>query len=357
MMRLMLVPRAEPSLLIRWLSPVIAFLAALIVGGLIIAALGKSPFQAFDIYFTQAFTDTWVMQQVLRKATPLIIIAIGLAFCFRANRWNIGAEGQYVFGAMVGSWLAINTAGMAWTPILLIPIALLAMAAGAAYAAIAAFLKNRLGVNEILTTLMLVYVARFWMDYMVRGPWRDPASVGFPQSVTFEHIAPPMLTSEMHIGVVIALIVVLLAAFVLGKTRFGFAVSATGEAPKAATFAGFNDKAVTLAVLLISGALAGLAGMIEVAGSVGRLNDKISLDYGFTAIIVAFLGRLSPIGILIAGIALALTLVGNENAQIFMKLPLDFGRLLQGLLLLFVLAGDTFTRYRLVVLRPAGQGR
>jgi general nucleoside transport system permease protein len=350
-MRLVLIPRPDTNPWLRAVAPVIAFLIALAIGGMMIAALGKSPAQAFDIYFTQAFTDLWILQQVLNKATPLVIIAIGLSFCFRANRWNIGAEGQYLAGILIGGVLAVNTAGMPWSPWLLVPIAMLAMIGGAAYAGIAAVLKNRLGVNEILTTLMLVYVAQNMMDYMVRGPWRDPASVGFPQSVTLEHIALPKITADMHLGVLVALVVVCVAWFVLTRTRYGFAVSATGEAPKAATFAGFNDKTVTLSVLLISGALAGLAGMIEVAGSIGRLNDKMSIGYGFSAIIVAFLGRLSPIGILIAGFAIALTLVGNENAQIFMKLPLDFGRLLQGLLLLLVLAGDTLTRYRIAVIR------
>jgi general nucleoside transport system permease protein len=350
-MRLALVPRSEPSPLLRTLAPLLAFLAALLVGALIVAALGKSPAQAFDIYFTQAFTDPWVFQQVLMKATPLVIVAIGLSFCFRANRWNIGAEGQYLFGILFGSWLALATAGIGPSPWLLVPVCFLAMLGGALYAGLAAVLKNRLGVNEILSTLMLVYVAQNVLDYMVRGPWRDPASVGFPQSVTLEHIALPRVSTELYLSAPIALAIVAAAWFVLTKTRFGFAVSATGEAPKAATFAGFNDKTVTLCALMISGALAGLAGMLEVAGPIGRLNDKLSLGYGFTAIIVAFLGRLSPIGIVIAGFAIALTLVGNENAQIMMRLPLDFGRVLQGLLLLLVLAGDTLTRYRIVLLR------
>jgi general nucleoside transport system permease protein len=348
-MRILLTARPEPSALLRVIAPVLAFLAALAAGAAIVAALGKSPLQAFDIYFTQTFTDPWVFQQVLMKATPLVIIAIGLSFCFRANRWNIGAEGQYLFGILFGSWLAIGTAGSAFSPGFIVPVCLLAMLGGALYAGLAAFLKNRLGVNEILSTLMLVYVAQNLMDFMVRGPWRDPASVGFPQSITFDHIALPRISTELFASTLIAVFVVLIAWFVLTKTRFGFAVSATGEAPKAATFAGFNDKTITLCVLMISGALAGLAGMLEVIGPIGRLNDKLSLGYGFTAIIVAFLGRLSPVGIVLAGFAIALTLVGNENAQIMMRLPLDFGRVLQGLLLLFVLAGDTLTRYRLVI--------
>jgi general nucleoside transport system permease protein len=347
-MRIMLVPRAEQSVVARLLAPIMAFLAALLAGGVLVAAFGRSPLQAFDIYFMQAFTDLWIFQQILAKATPLIIIAIGLAFCFRANRWNIGAEGQYLFGILCGSSLVLATAGVDWSLPILIGACLLAMLGGAIYAGIAAVLKNRFGVNEILTTLMLVYVAQNLVDYMVRGPWRDPASVGFPQSITFDHAALPRLTPDLFSSALVAVFVALIAWFVLARTRFGFAVNITGEAPRAATFAGFNDKRVTMIVLLISGALAGLAGMLEVMGPIGRLNDKLSLGYGFTAIIVAFLGRLSPVGIVIGGIAIALTLVGNENAQITMRLPLDFGRVFQGMLLLFVLAGDTLTRYRIV---------
>jgi general nucleoside transport system permease protein len=348
-MRIMLVPRADPSGLAGFLAPIVAFVVALLVGGLLVAAFGRSPWQAFDIYFVQAFADLWILQQILAKATPLIIIAMGLAFCFRANRWNIGAEGQYLFGILCGSSLVLATTGMAWSLPILFAACVLAMLGGAAYAGVAAVLKNRFGVNEILTTLMLVYVAQNLVDYMVRGPWRDPASVGFPQSVMLDHAAVPRLTPDLFSSALVAIIVAFVAWIVLVRTRFGFAVSITGEAPRAANFAGFDDKRVTLIVLLISGAMAGLAGMLEVLGPIGRLNDKLSLGYGFTAIIVAFLGRLSPIGIVIGAIAIALTLVGNENAQIMMKLPLDFGRVFQGLVLLFVLAGDTLTRYRIVI--------
>ena len=351
-MQLRLVPRSDPGLARQVLTPIIAFALALIIGGLCVAAMGKSPWQAFAIYFVQPLTDSWALQALLLKATPLVIIAIGLSFCFRANRWNIGAEGQYIMGALAGSWIAIAASGWAHASFL-IPVAFAAaMVAGAAYAGIAAFLRNRLGVNEILTSLMLVYVAQLLLDYLVRGPWRDPASVGFPQSVSFSAMALPFVFGDLHIGVVIAALIVGIGAFILGRTRFGFAVSATGEAPKAATFAGFNDQSVTMAVLLISGALAGLAGMIEVLGPIGRLQPSISPGYGFTAIIVAFLGRLSPVAILVAALAIALTLIGNETAQITLKLPLDLGRLFQGLLLFLVLAGDTLTRYRLVLDQP-----
>ncbi len=176
-MRLVLTPRASVHPAMEAIAPVLAFLVALLIGGIIVAAMGKSPAMAFDIYFVQPFTDAFLFQALLLKATPLIIIAIGLTFCFRANRWNIGAEGQYLAGILCGAAIAVNTAGISWSPWLLLPVGLAAMIGGALYAAIAAVLKNRLGVNEILTTLMLVYVAQNVTDYMVRGPWRDPASV------------------------------------------------------------------------------------------------------------------------------------------------------------------------------------
>jgi general nucleoside transport system permease protein len=344
MMGIQLVPRAEISTIQTIVAPIVAFLLAIAVGALLVLALGASPAKAFEIYFLQPFTDSWAIQALILKATPLIIIGLGLIFCFRANRWNIGAEGQYIIGAMFGGWLAINTAGQGglW---LIAPILLLSMLGGALFAAIPAQLRNRFGVNEILTSLMLVYVAKLALDYAVRGPWRDPASIGFPQSVTFDHVALPRITTELHIGVIIAALLVIATVFILARLRFGFAISVTGEAPRAATFSGFNDKQVTLVAFMISGALAGLAGMIEVLGPIGRLQPVISPDYGFTAIIVAFLGRLSPVGVVIAGFAIALTLIGSETAQIMLKLPLDLGRVFQGLLLFFVLAGETLTRY------------
>jgi simple sugar transport system permease protein len=284
-----------------------------------------------------------------------VLIAIGLSFCFRANLWNIGAEGQFVIGGLLGGWLAIATHDGAYQSTfggwwILPAMLVLGTLGGALYAMIPALLRVWLGVSEILTSLMLVYVAELILDYFARGPLRDPKGFNFPQSVTFDDVAHLPYLAEgdrLHAGVILALLAVLIAAFVFSRTLFGFEVRLVGEAPRAARFAGFSDRWLTIAVFAISGGLAGLAGICEVAGQIGQLQPTISPGYGFTAIIVAFLGRLSPFGILIAALVLALTYIGGESAQVALKLPIDMTRTFQGLLLMCVLIADAATRYRI----------
>jgi ABC-type uncharacterized transport system permease subunit len=355
-MRLELVPRRSVSPVMRAVAPVAAFLTAFLIAGSVIWFMGRSPLAAFEVYVTQPLSDPWALQELLVKATPLALIAIGLSYCFRANLWNIGAEGQFVMGAIFGGWLALKTngteAGIWVLPLML----LLGILGGALWALIPAFLKTRFGVNEILTSLMLVYVAQLVLDYLVRGPWRDPKGFNFPQSVTFDPAAtlPPILEgSRVHWGFVFAVLAILVTAVVVGRTLFGYRLRLTGDAPRAARFAGFSAQATTLAVFAISGGLAGLAGISEVSGQIGQLQPSISPGYGFTAITVAFLGRLNPIGILVASLVVALTFIGGESAQILLKLPLDLSNAFQGILLLCVLAADALVTYRLrVVGRP-----
>jgi len=221
---------------------------------------------------------------------------------------------------------------------------------GALYALLPAIAKVRFGASEILTSLMLVYVADLLLDYLVRGPWRDPNGFNFPTTAEFDPVATvPVLIegTRMHLGALIALVVVAVAAVLLGRTIKGFEIKVVGAAPRAARFAGFSADRLVILTLLISGALAGLAGIIEVAGPVGHLQPNFSPGYGFTAIIVAFLGRLNPVGILIAGLFLALTFIGGEGAQISMKIPLDLTKVFQGILLFYVLACDSLILYRI----------
>ncbi len=349
-MRFELTPRASISAVWRALAPVLAFVTAFLIAGLVIWLMGRSPLAAFQVYVTQPLSDPWALQEILVKATPLALIAIGLSYCFRANLWNIGAEGQYVIGAVLGSWLALRTHGSdagAWV----LPAMMVAgIVGGALYGLIPAFLKTRFGVNEILTSLMLVYIAQLVLDYLVRGPWRDPKGFNFPQSVTFDPAAtlPAIFEAgRVHYGFVFALIAVLITAVVLGRTLFGYRLRLSGDAPRAARFAGFNSKTTTLAVFGISGGLAGLAGISEVAGQIGQLQPSISPGYGFTAITVAFLGRLNPIGILVAALVVSLTFIGGESAQIMLKLPLDLTQAFQGILLLCVLAADALVSNRI----------
>ena len=353
-MRIELQPRPAPP---RWLgvaAPIAAFAVALVVGGFIVALLGRSPSAAFRVYFVDPLTQDWSLEALAVKASPLVMIAVGLAFCFRANLWNIGAEGQFIAGGALGGALALATHGVAHDGPLggawILPAMLaLGVVGGACYALIPAVLRVGLGVSEILTSLMLVYVARLGLDYLVRGPWRDPAGFNFPVSVSFDPEAtlPSLIEgASLHAGVLITLAVVAVAALIFARTLLGFEIRVIGAAPRAARFAGFDERRLTLGVFVLSGGLAGLAGIVEVAGQIGQLQPSISPGYGFTAIIVAFLGRLQPVGILIAGLVLALTYVGGEGAQIALKLPLDVTTAFQGILLICVLGADVATRYR-----------
>jgi ABC-type uncharacterized transport system permease subunit len=356
-MRLDLVPRARRSPWLDALSPVLAFAAAVLVGGLAVSALGVSPGAAFLTYFVAPLSEVWSLQEVVLKAAPLALIATGLTFCYRAGLWNIGAEGQYVVGGLAGGWVAIATHGAEGFTLWILPAMLAAgTLAGLAYAMIPALLKVRLGVSEILTSLMLVYVAQLGLDYMVRGPLRDPQGYNFPQSVSFDAAArlPYLAEGEsLHAGVLVVALALALAGLVLARTLFGFEVRLVGASPRAARFAGFSKGRLTLAVFAISGGAAGLAGILEVAGRIGQLQPEISPGYGFTAIIVAFLGRLSPPGILIAALVIALTTIGGEGAQIDLKLPLDLTRAFQGLLLGLVLGADVLARYHVRIV-PGG---
>src|SRR5713101_5816989 len=355
-MRLVLERRAERSTAAAIASPLIAIALTLMTMAILFAALGKNPITALLVYFVEPLTDSYSLVELAVKATPLVMIAVGLSLCYLANIWNIGAEGQFLIGAVSGSWLAVATHGTgagAWVlPAMLASGAL----GGAAYALIPAICKVLFGASEILTRLMLVYVADLLLDYLVRGPWRDPQGFNFPTTAEFDSVATmPLLVegSRLHAGAIIALVVVLLVAFVLARTIMGFEIRLVGAAPKAARFSGFSENRLVVVTLLISGALAGMAGIIEVAGPIGHLQPGISPGYGFTAIIVAFLGRLNPIGILIAGLFLALTFIGGEQAQIAMKIPLDVTKVFQGILLFYVLACDSLILYRFRLIFPS----
>jgi len=344
-----LVARAEPS---RWLagcSPLFALALTVLSGMLLFAALGKPPMAAIEVFFVEPLRSLRGVGEVLLKATPLILCAVGLALCFRANVWNIGAEGQLVAGAIAGgavALLATRASGDAFV----IAVLLAAIAGGAAWAAITAFLRDRFHANEILVSLMLVYVAQLALSYMVHGPLRDPAGFGFPHSALFEPAArmPILLEgTRLHVGFAIALLVALIAWVLLARGLIGFQLKVAGLAPQAARYAGFSQRRLLWFVLLVSGALAGLAGAVEVAGPLGQLTPTISPGYGFAAIIVAFVGRLHPVGIVAAALVMSLFYIGGELAQSRLGLPAALTGIYQGLLLFFLLACDAFIVYRL----------
>jgi general nucleoside transport system permease protein len=349
-MRLVLERRLERSARVALASPLIAIALTLVTMTALFALLGKNPLEALAVYFADPLTDSYSLQEIAVKATPLVMIAVGLSLCYIANVWNIGAEGQFLIGAVAGSWIAVKTHGSDAGFWVLPAMLVIGAAAGAGYALIPAICKVRFGASEILSSLMLVYVADLFLDYLVRGPWRDPNGLNFPTTAEFDPAAtvPTLIEGgRLHMGALIAVFVVAMATVLLRNTVTGFEIRVVGATPKAARFAGFNAEQMVLFTFAVSGALAGLAGVIEVAGPIGHLQPGISPGYGFTAIIVAFLGRLHPVGILLAGLFLALTFIGGEEAQISLKVPLDLTKVFQGILLFYVLACDSLILYRI----------
>ena len=346
--------RVQPSRFWVGAAPVLAVILTMVVGGMLFAALGKNPFETIrTIFLDPLFSEfAWFYRpQLLIKGAPLVLIAIGLSFGFRAGVWNIGAEGQYIMGAICGAavGLALYPAETRW----IFPLMVIAGALGGwAWAMIPGILKTRFGTNEILVSLMLVYVAEQLLASMALGLLRNPEGQGFPGSRNLSQWASSangelIAGSGVHWGVVAALIAVIFAYVTLSRHIFGFQVRLSGQAPRAARFAGVNPARLVLICLGISGALAGLAGLFEVAGPAGQISIDFNVGYGFTAIIVAFLGRLHPIGILLAGGLMALTYIGGEIAQSNLGLPGAAIQLLQGMLLFFLLAVDVLTNYRI----------
>ncbi|SDB14250.1 ABC transporter permease [Bauldia litoralis] len=346
-MRIELIRRPERSSAMSLLSPIIAIVLTVITGFFIFLAIGVDPLEALYIYFIEPLTAWWTVEALLIKAAPIILIAIGLSLCYRSNNWNIGAEGQLVAGAIAGSVFPILVPE--WNGPLVLPVMLLmGIAGGMLYGAIPALLKIRFGTNEILTSLMLVYVAQLFLDWLARGPWRNPEGYNFPDSREFDgwQVLPVVFGDDVRLNAIFVLIAVAVAWFVLSRTITGFQISVLGQAPRAAAFAGFSQKRMVLMTFLISGGLAGLAGICEVAGPIEMLRTSVSPGYGFTAIIVAFLGRLNPVGILFAGLLLALSYIGGEGIQIVLGVSDQITRVFQGMLLFFVLTCDTFIFYR-----------
>ncbi|MEM8796443.1 MAG: ABC transporter permease [Pseudomonadota bacterium] len=347
-MQLQLERRVTPSFRMMLLSPLIAVGLTLATGAIIFASLGKDPLAGLYFFFFEPLTVWWSFEEVLVKMTPLALIAAGLTICFLANVWNIGAEGQFIFGAIIGAILPVlfpELQGYYVLPIML----LMGFLGGMAYGLVPALFKVRFGANEILTSLMLVYVAELFLDWLVRGPWRNPGGLNFPETRQFHEFAsmPIIGDDRLNIGFLIAVAVSILLFVFLTWTFSGFGVRLSGNAPKAAKFAGFDRNKTTYFVLGLSGALAGLAGIIEVAGPIDQLRPAISPGYGFTAIIVAFLGRLNPIGTLVAAFVLSITYIGGESAQITIGVTDKITRVFQGILLFYVLACDTLIVYRL----------
>jgi general nucleoside transport system permease protein len=347
-MSLRIEARPEISRQLLYVTPLLAVALTVVAGFFIFLFMGYNPLLALYHFFISPLTSFYGLSELALKAAPLIMIAIGLALGFRANVWNIGAEGQLTVGAIAGGGVALLFWGQEGFWIL--PLMCLAgLLGGMAYAAIPAFLKTRLDVNEILTSLMLTYVATLFLSMLVYGPWKDPQGFGFPQSrmLTDAALLPVILEgTRLHLGALVALLVAIAAWVVMTRTVIGFEIKVVGQAPAAAAYAGFDRNRMIWLCLLASGGLAGLAGLFEVAGPIGQLIPVLTPGYGFTAIIVAFLGRLHPLGIILSGLLMALSYIGGENAQVEVGLPQAVTGVFQGLLLFFLLATDFLTRYR-----------
>ena len=341
--------RVEQSKLWLALSPLLAIFLTILSGIIIFSVLDKDPWLSLYTFFIQPLTTGFGFTELIVKATPLILIGAGLSIGFKANVWNIGAEGQFTMGAIAGGGTALFLSNQ--ESLLVLPAVLvMGIIGGAVWGMIPAFLKTKYNANEILTSLMLSYVALLMLSYLVHGPWRDPGGYNFPESEIFSDSAmlPVLLQgTRLNLGTIFALLSVLITYLLLSRTVLGYQFKVAGLAPLAARYAGFNGSKLIWLSMIISGGLAGLAGIAEVSGTIGQLLPSVSPGYGFTAIIVAFLGRLNPIGVLFAGLILALTYIGGENAQIEIGLPAAVTGLFQGIILFYLLACDVLARYRL----------
>jgi len=352
-MRVKLEPRPQRSRLMGYLSPLLAAALTAVTGFVVFSLLGLDPAQAFYTFFVSPVEDRYGVGELGLKAAPLMLIAVGLAVGFRANVWNIGAEGQLTLGAIFGGGVALALHGVdaSW----LLPAMFAAGAVGGMlWAGIPALLRTRFNTNEILVSLMLVYVAGLLLDYLVRGPWRDPAGFGFPESKLFHDAAmlPVLLEgTRLHAGLFVALAAVAVGWVFLQKSFLGYQIRVAGLAAGAAAYAGFSRARTIWVGLLAGGGAAGMAGVGEVAGPIGQLLPSVSPGYGFAAIIVAFVGRLHPVGILLASLLMALLYLGGEAAQMQLGLPSAVTGVFQGVLLFFLLASDVFIHFRLRIVR------
>jgi simple sugar transport system permease protein len=340
-------------------SPAIALGATTVIGLLLFAALGVDPARALQMFFFEPLRSARAIGEVSIKATPLLLVAVGLCVCFRANVWNIGAEGQFILGAVFASGVAIRATPETSRAIVL-AVLLAGALGGMLWASLVALLRDRFSASETLVSLMLVYVAEQVLSYLVYGPWKDPHGYNFPQTVSFARSAEvPRLFegSRANLGLPIALALAVALWVFLFRTHAGHKLEVTGLAPQAARYAGYSSRRALWTSLLVSGAMAGLAGALEVAGPVGQLTTHVPVGYGFAGIIVAFVGRLHPVGVVLSSIVMSMFYIGGEMSQSRLGLPKSLTGVFQGLLLFTLLACDALAHYRLRFAGPLGARR
>ncbi|MFZ5894939.1 MAG: ABC transporter permease [Myxococcota bacterium] len=341
-------PRTEPSRWLRLGAPLVAFGVTLLVFVVLFLALGKDPWRGLQMFFYEPIKSPRALAELSIKATPLLLIGLGLSLCFRSNIWNIGAEGQFILGSIGATAVALH-AGAESSGAFFVLVLLAGVAGGMLWAAVTALLRDRFNASEILVSLMLVYVAEQLLSYLVHGPWKDPEGYNFPQTITFLEAArvPRLLeASRANWGLVLALLCAALLWIFIERTHAGYRLAVGGLAPRAARYAGFSSRRALWTALLVSGALAGLAGALEIAGPVGQLTTHIPVGYGFAAIIVAFVGRLDAIGVSFASVLMSMLYIGGELSQSRLGLPKAISAVFQGLLLFALLACETFVHHR-----------
>ena len=343
------VPRGYKSQFWSYGSPVLAILLTVVGTSIIFMIMGRPPGLAAYTFFVEPLLAHNGLSALAVKAAPLIMIGVGLSIAYSANVWNIGAEGQFTLGAIFGGGIAL---ALPEAPTFVVYPLMLAFGilGGMVWAGITAWLRTQFNANEILTSLMLTYVAQLLLLYLVTGPWRDPMGFGFPQTAMFsdEATTPVIIPgSHVHLGCLVALLIAGLFWLVLSKTMLGFQLRVVGQAPRAARFAGFSENRLIWIAMLVSGGLAGLAGIFEVSGPIGQLTTSISPGYGFSAVIVAFLGRLRPIGAIFGGLLLALSYLGGDSAQIDLGMPNAVTGIFQGILLFCLLGCDILILYKI----------
>ena len=354
-------PRPQAS---RWWglgSPLLALAITVLIGVALFMLLGKDPLRGLQVFFWEPLKSAYAIGELMVKATPLLLIALGLAVCYRSNVWNIGAEGQFVIGALAAGGVALlaDKGTGSW---IIVPILLAGVLGGMVWAGITALLRDRFNASEILVSLMLVYVAVQLLSYLVFGPWKDPAGYNFPQTRMFDaatQIPRLMKGSRVSVGLLIALAGSAALWVFLFRTKAGFAQQVGGLAPAAARYAGFSSRKALWLALLVSGGAAGLAGALEVAGPIGQLTPYVPAGYGFAAIIVAYVGSLHPVGMVFSAILMSMFYIGGELAQSRLGLPKSLTGVFQGLLLFSLLACDTLIAYRVrfVTTRSTGGAR
>jgi len=354
-MRIRFEKRLTPSRFMLVATPIASVLLTMLLGAVIFELIGFDGPNAIYQTFITPIVASYKWQDVATKAAPLIIIALGLSLGNQAKIWNIGAEGQYIIGALCGAGIAMafpNAQGF-W----IIPLMIAAgIVGGMVWAAIPAFLKTRFRVSEVLSSLMLVYVALQVLNYLIGGPWKDPNGHNFPQTPPFtpaQQLPHTLPGTPFPPGLAVAVLLTIAFWVVMARSVYGFSVRTVGAAPEAARYGGFDASRTVLSTLMIGGGMAGLAGILEASSQLGQINLGFPSGYGFTAIIVSFLGRLHPIGVFLAGVILAVTYVGGQVAQTVVHVPEATAGIFQATMLFFILASDIFIRHRLRIVREA----